>query len=216
MAEQIRRVAVWSGWVRLAHWSLAAATLVLLATGWLIDHAPTLAEDAAEVHYLGAGILVFALALRLFLGLFGNGAERFVHLLPRRSELAAMRASLLFYLSIGKAPLPHWYAHNPMWKPFYLVWFLLLALSALSGWLMPDMPMLGRLYLPHLHAWLADVVFVVTLAHLFSVVLQDLKGRSADTSAMINGQRYFSIEREGLVRPEPPQVSIRLDDLGRR
>jgi Ni/Fe-hydrogenase 1 B-type cytochrome subunit len=215
MAEQIRRVAVWSGWLRLAHWSLAGSTLLLLGSGWLVANSPSLAESAVEVHYLGAGVLLFALALRLFLGLAGSGAERLEHLWPRASELAGMRASLLFYLSLGKAPMPSWFAHNPLWKPLYLLLFLTLALLALSGWLMPDMPVVAHLYLPHVHSWLANLVGIVTLAHLYSVVLQDLKGRSADVSAMISGQRYFSIERDGLVKPELPQVSIRLDQLGK-
>jgi hypothetical protein len=52
--------------------------------------------------------------------------------------------------------------------------------------------------------------------HVFSVVLQDLRGQAADSSAMINGHRYFTIDRETLVKPELPEVSIRLDDIGKR
>ncbi len=216
MAEQIRRVPVWSGWLRVAHWALAGATLLMLVTGWLIANAPTVAAEAAEVHYLGAAVLVFGLALRLFLGFAGKGAERLEHLVPKPSEMTGLRNSALFYLSLGKAPLPNWYAHNPLWKPIYLVWFALLALSALTGWLMPDTPVVGVFYLPRVHQWMANAVFVVTLAHVYSVVLQDLRGQAADTSAMINGHRYFRVEREGLVKPEVPQVSIRIDDLNRK
>ena len=216
MAEQIRRVPVWSGWLRVAHWALAGATLLMLVTGWLIANAPTVAAGAAEVHYLGAAVLVFGLALRLFLGFAGKGAERLEHLVPKPSEMTGLRNSALFYLSLGKAPLPNWYAHNPLWKPIYLVWFALLALSALTGWLMPDTPVVGVFYLPRVHQWMANAVFVVTLVHVYSVVLQDLRGQAADTSAMINGHRYFRVEREGLVKPEVPQVSIRIDDLNRK
>ena len=216
MAEQIRRVPVWSGWLRVAHWALAGATLLMLVTGWLIANAPTVAAGAAEVHYLGAAVLVFGLALRLFLGFAGKGAERLEHLVPKLSEMTGLRNSALFYLSLGKAPLPNWYAHNPLWKPIYLVWFALLALSALTGWLMPDTPVVGVFYLPRVHQWMANAVFVVTLVHVYSVVLQDLRGQAADTSAMINGHRYFRVEREGLVKPEVPQVSIRIDDLNRK
>ena len=94
MSEQIRRVLVWSGWLRLAHWSMAAATLWLMATGWLVANSPALAAGASEFHYLGAGMLIFALGLRVFLGIFGSGAERFAHMLPQSSELSAIRASL--------------------------------------------------------------------------------------------------------------------------
>jgi len=216
MSEQIRRVAVWSGWLRLVHGALAVATLLLLATGWLIGHAPSVAASAVEIHYIGAGVLVFALALRLFLGLFGKGAERLEHMLPRPSEARAMRDSLLFYLSLGRTRLPNWYAHNPLWKPVYLALLLALTLSVVTGWLMPDTPVLGRVYLPAAHRWLAELVGLVVLAHLFSVVLQDVRGRHADISAMLSGDRYFEVERTGLVRPEIPQVSINLDDIRRR
>ena len=215
MTEQIRRVAVWSGWLRLAHWAMAGATLLLLATGWLIANSPAVAESAAQVHYLGAAVMVFALVLRVFLGFFGAAAERFEQLLPREQELAAMRASLLFYLSLGRAPLPNWFAHNPLWKPIYLFLLVVLALSVVTGWLMPDTPLIGRLYLPRTHLWLANAIAILTAAHLFSVVLQDLKGKGADISAMINGHRYFGIQRDGLIKPDIPQVSIRLDELGR-
>lgn len=213
MADQIRRVLVWSGWVRLAHWSLAAATLWLIATGWLLAHAPSLALSASELHYLGAGVLVFGLGLRVFLGFFGSGAERFEHLLPQASELNAIRTSALFYLSLGKAPLPNWFAHNPLWKLLYLVLIVLLALQALTGWLMPDLPLLWRFYLPHVHTSLATAILLIVAAHLYSVVLQDYRASTADVSAMINGHRYFSVDREGLVKPDLPQVSVRLDDL---
>ena len=127
-----------------------------------------------------------------------------------------MRDSLVFYLSLGRTRLPNWYAHNPLWKPVYLALLLLLTLSAATGWLMPETPLLGRVYLPGAHRWLADIVAVLTLAHLFSVVLQDVKGRHGDISAMLSGDRYFEVERTGLVRPEIPQVSISLDDIRRR
>lgn len=216
MAEQIRRVAVWSGWLRLAHWSMAVATLTLLTTGWLVANSPALAEAAADYHYLAAGLLLFALVLRFGIGFFGKGAERLEHLLPSDNDLAGIRASLIFYLSFGKAPLPNWYAHNPLWKPVYLLLLVALVLSTVTGWLMPEQPLLGGFYLPHVHAWLADAIAVFLLLHLLSVILQDWRGQSADVSAMINGSRYFTIDRDGLVKPEIPQVSVKLDDIGRR
>lgn len=215
MAEQIRRVTVWSARLRLAHWIVGTSAMLLLATGWLVGAAPSVAQAAADVHLLAATVLMFALGLRAWLGFFGRGAERFATLLPGDSEWRGMRESLVFYLSFGKAPLPNWFAHNPLWKPLYLVWYLILVGLVLTGWLMPEMPLLGRIYLPTLHAWLAEATAMLLVLHLFSVVLQDLRGRSADVSAMINGDRYFSIDREGLVKPEVPQVSVRLDDIGR-
>jgi len=215
MTEQIRRVAVWSGWLRFIHGALATATLVLIATGWLVANSPALAEVAADIHFIAASILIAALSLRLALGFAGKGSDRFEHMLPQRSDLAGMRASLLFFLSLGKAPLPSWYAHNPLWKPIYLILFVLLGLSALTGWIMPEMQVIGRLYLPKVHTWLSNAIIAVTVAHVFSVMLQDVKGKTADISAMLNGYRYFSIERDRSVQPGAKPVSIKLDDFGK-
>jgi Ni/Fe-hydrogenase 1 B-type cytochrome subunit len=215
MAEQIRRVAVWSPRLRLAHWLMAGATLVLLATGWLLDKAPSLAQAASDYHYLAAAVLTFAIALRLWIGWFGQGAERFASLLLSATDVRAARESLVFYLSFGKAPLPNWFAHNPLWKPLYLLWFLVLFGSLVTGWVMPDTPLVAGVYLPTLHGWLANATGMLLVLHLFSVALQDLRGQSADVSAMIVGHRYFSIDRDKLVRPEIPSVSVRLDDIQR-
>lgn len=216
MAEQIRRVAVWSGRLRLAHWLAGGATLALIATGWLLDAAPSLVDGALDFHYLAASALLVGLVLRAWLGFFGQGAERFEHLLLADSEVQAVRQSLVFYLTLGKAPLPNWFAHNPLWKPLYLLWLSTLVLAAVTGWLLPDMPVIGRIYLPTIHVWLANATAMLVLLHVYSVVLQDLRGQAADSSAMINGHRYFTIDREGLVKPDLPEVSIRLDDIGKR
>ena len=215
MTELIRRIAVWSGRLRLAHWALAGATLVLLATGWLIAKAPALAESAVEIHYLGASVLIFALVLRLYLGVFGRGAERLEHLLPRAAESAAMRASLWFYLSLGKAAAPNWFAHNPLWKPLYLMLFVSLLFAALTGWLMPEAPLVGGLYLPAVHRWLAHWIGLLTVAHLFSVILQDVKGRSGDISGMFSGYRLFYVPQAGAVEPDIAKVTVSLDALAK-
>ncbi len=215
MAEQIRRVLIWSGWLRFTHAALALSTLVLLCSGWLVASSPTLAGIASDVHYLAASVLIAALLLRFFLGLAGRGSERFEHLLPRHAEFAGMRASLLFYLTLGKAPMPNWFAHNPLWKPLYLGLFMLLCLAALTGWMMPEIQLVGRIYLPSMHSWLSDAIAVVTGAHLFSVVLQDIKGRSADISGMLSGYRLFVVERDAVSKPGVSQVSVKLDDFGK-
>lgn len=216
MTEQIRRVAVWGGWLRLAHWAMAGAAVLLIVTGWLIANSPALANAASDVHFLGASVLVFALSLRLVLGFFGNGADRFEHMLSGAAEIGAMRDSLVFYLSLGRAPLPNWYAHNPLWKPVYLLLIALLMISAATGWLMQDHPLVWRFYLPAWHEGLATAISILTLLHVISVGLQDARGGAADVSAMINGYRYFKVDRDSLIKPQIPQVSIRLDDIERR
>lgn len=212
MSEHLQQVPVWGGWYRFCHLAISLSTLVLIATGWLIAEAPSLANWASDVHYLGAALLLFALLLRLFLGFWGQAAERLSSLIPSEKEIPAIKASLMFYLSLGKSPLPRWHSHNPMWKPLYLLLYGLLALAALSGTLMPQQDLLLGWYLPNLHRGIADWVFWLALLHPLAVVLQDWRGQTADCSAIINGQRLFRIERPS-VEPKVSTTSVKLDDL---
>jgi len=111
---EIRRVLIWGGWLRVSHWSTALSTLVLLFSGWLIGHSPMQAEVALEYHYLAVSVLIFGLALRIALFIKGKEQERLSALFPQLSEITAIKKMLIFYLSMGKQPPPHWYAHNPL------------------------------------------------------------------------------------------------------
>ena len=61
----IKRVLVWSGWLRLSHASIALAVAVLLLTGWLIVESPSLAGLALDLHYLASSLLIFGLLMCL-------------------------------------------------------------------------------------------------------------------------------------------------------
>jgi Ni/Fe-hydrogenase 1 B-type cytochrome subunit len=181
-----------------------------------MGHAPSLAEEASDYHFLSAGLLIFALSIRIALAISTDPVSGAAALLPRRNEWSAMRGTLLFYVSLGRAPLPRWYAHNPLWKPLYLLLYLLLILLAISGSLMPDRLLLLGWYLPSLHRELASVVLWLTLLHILAIVLHDYRGKSADVSSMINGNRYFGIEKPQVEPPATPQkVSIGIDQIGK-
>lgn len=214
MSEQLHRVPVWGGWFRLAHLAVGLSTLLLLATGWLIRNAPTVADAADTVHYYAASLLIFGLALRLVLGLFGSPVERLSALIPGPGDWPAMRDMLLFYATLGRAPLPRWYAHNPFWKPLYLLTYLLLALSVVSGALVPGDTLVLGWYMPSFHRGLASALAWLVLLHLVTVVLHDYRGKAADVSAIINGHRCFAVEK-GSTQTLPTQASIRLDQIGR-
>jgi len=193
MAE-IRRVLIWSGWLRVSHWSIAFSTLVLLVSGWLIAHSPMRALIALEYHYIAVSVLIFGLALRITLFFKGKNHERLAALFPDPTELKAIRQTLLFYLTLGKQPLPNWYAHNPLWKMVYVFWYVILLLSAASGALMEDTPVVLGFYLPSVHEFCATMVLWLTGLHLISLFEHDYYAKTTDVSAMINGYRLFEVE----------------------
>lgn len=191
---KIRRVLVWSAWLRLSHACTAFSTLALLFTGWLLVSSPSQAELAQDVHYIAASFLVFGLIIRGILMFAGKPHERLSSLFPASSELAAMVKAFRFYLSLGRSPMPGWFAQNPLWKPVYLVFYLALIVLAMTGAMMPDTPQLLGFYPPSVHAFWAQVVLWLSLLHIVSVIMHDYKNQTADISAIVNGYRLFIID----------------------
>lgn len=190
--DGIRRVAVWSAPLRAAHWLMAAATVALLLTGWLMGVAPDLYEVARDYHFIAGYVLIIALALRLWRLCLSSGADGWRALLPRPGYARAAIEMLRFYLSFARSSLPRWYAHNPLWAPVYLAWILLLVAQAALG-LAIQGSLFDTLLLEDLHALGAKAIAVIAAAHVVAVVLQDWRGEGSDISAMISGYRIFPI-----------------------
>ena len=194
---EIRRVLIWSGWLRLSHWSIALSTLVLMLTGWLIAHSPLVALQALEYHYMAVSVLIFGLLLRVLMFIRGQQHERLSALFPDASEIRPIKQTLLFYLSLAKQPLPDWYAHNPFWKLLYVLLYLVLAIILFSGVFMEKYPVVMGFYLPSVHEFWANIVFFFVSFHLVTLFAHDYFGKTTDISAMINGYRLFEVERSG-------------------
>ena len=212
---KIERVKVFGGWLRLSHLAIGLASVALLLSGWLIRHVPALSLQAADYHSVAAAVLIFGLGVRLALMLRGRPLEALGQLWPDRQDRAVAWETLRFYLTLGKLPLPRWYAHNPLWKPLYLAFYLLLIVMVLSGWLRLQHPMLLGLYLPDIHTVGAAVLAWWTLLHLVAVVMHDYHGSAADASSIINGHRLFLVEKQDFRPSGLEETVIRLDQIGR-
>jgi Ni/Fe-hydrogenase 1 B-type cytochrome subunit len=128
-----------------------------------------------------------------------------------------MAATLRCYSSFFRAPLPVWYAHNPLWKPFYLLMYLALVIMAVTGAAMPEMSIALGFYLPSVHMFWAHVVLWLAALHIVSVIVHDYKNKTTDISAMVNGYRLFIIDsnKSGTGNEQIIQA-ITLDSLKRR
>ena len=210
----IERLAVWSGWLRLSHLAIGGATLALLVTGWLVRYAPSQAGVAVEYHNIAAAILIFGLAIRLWRMFAGRPVEHLEKLIPVGSEWSAARATLASYVTLGKLPLPRWYAHNPLWKLLYLGLYVLLLALVVSGWLRDSRDVLFGLYLPDVHMLAASIVGWWTLLHVLAVVFHDYKGEATDVSSIINGHRQFVVDKPAPEAKGLGETVIRLDEIG--
>ncbi len=209
---EIRIVTIWSGWLRLAHWSIAAGALFLAISGIAMNRDAVDPAFWRDWHVIVGQLACFAVALRLGL-LAAPGSSGWRALVPRRSEWPAIGAMLRFYVTGGKAPLPNWHAHNPLWKPVYLAVLLALLLSAVSGLGYHGTLHIGGLTMPALHAALAAPLALFMVAHLAAVFLHDLRGGNALVSAMIGGERVVRIKRPDVAGEPGGPVRVSLDAI---
>lgn len=215
--EEIRCVRVWPGWLRATHWVIAFGVLFQLASAWAIDQDARDLDFWRDWHLMIGQVVALALAVRMLL-LFLPGTGNWRALVPDRSQSEAFMQMVKFYLTLARAPLPNWYAHNPFWKPFYPLVLLVLGAVCVTGMLdlagMADPEQVARW-----HRRLAHVIAIFTAFHVVAVFLHDLKGKGAFLSSMISGYRYFHVggrTQELLDRIQGPStVSIPLDSLKR-
>lgn len=208
LEEKIRYVAVWPAAIRATHWLLAAGLVFQLSSGWLGGRVVDDPDFWRDWHVMVGQALLLVLLVRLGL-LFGRGTGHWRAFVPSRQQLAGARQTLVFYLSLGKAPLPNWYAHNPLWQLLYPLVLLLLLLAAVSG-LLHDAPYLFAGASPaRVHGLAAGLLAILAVAHVAAVFLHDLRAKGAFVSAMINGHRYFHVSiQPGAVHPPAGGQSV--------
>ena len=221
--ENIRYVLVWSTWLRLSHWLIAAGTLFQITSAWALKHDSVDYTFWLDWHLISGQIILMALALRTVLFFF-PGSSNWRAFIPDKTQRQAMVQMIKFYLSLARFPLPNWYAHNPLWLPLYLIIFLVLAGASISG-LLYDSPQILLGYPMHeLHSALASLIIIFSLFHIATVFLHDLKGKGAFISAMINGHRYFHFtgqdsnidKRSQKNQTEKKSVYISVDSIEKR
>ena len=218
--ENIRYVLVWSGWLRLSHWLIAAGILFQITSAWAIGHDNADYTFWLDWHLISGQIILMALALRVVL-LFFPGSSNWRAFIPEKSQLQAMLQMIKFYLSLARFPLPNWYAHNPLWLPLYLILFIIIAACSITGLVHDSPKFIFGFSMVKLHSILASVIIIFTIFHIASVFLHDLKGKGAFISAIINGHRYFHFpaqNNENNAREkqaEKQSISISADSIGK-
>jgi len=226
LATEVRRVRVWPAVIRVTHWAMALSLLVLLPTGWLLTTGLIANEELYQLlrhdlHEPAGHVLTVALAVRLaYLVVGGSHVTGWKALVPNGpQQLGAIREVARFYSALSRAPLPGYYAHNPLWAPLYLVAFALLAVQATTG-LMLEFPFLQAVAhadepaLLRLHGRLMEWILVWSVFHVVAAVLHDWRGQGSDVSALISGYRIFPVERQAPA--SPGVVEVPLAGLGAR
>ncbi len=211
MNPDIRYLPIYSLQQRITHWLLAAGFLFEWVSAWLVDHSDVDLQAWSDWHLMVGQVLLLVMAWRLLLFvLAGSGHWRFF--IPTREQRHIVRDTLRFYATLGKTPLPDWYAFNPLWQPIYLLMILLGAVILVSGFLYSALPFIGDLSPAAIHAAASGLLLWLVIAHVGFTAWHDAKGRGAQISGMLNGHKYFHINSpDG--SPKPAENSVSLDSL---
>ncbi len=191
---QLIRKHVWTSLHRGLHWLIGLTTINLIATAWLIDSAPYLQDFAHDWHLINGNLLLVGIVLRIFFLILGKDNLKWQALLPDSNHRTHAIAMLKFYVTLGRSPLPRWYAHNPLWKPIYAIALALIMTQTFTG-VMMEISDATSVYNLIIHQNLAVILTVFTVAHIVTVIFHDVKGEGSDVSSMLNGHRLYSVEQ---------------------
>ncbi len=210
------RVFVWSGALRIFHWTLAVSTAILILTGIYI-HYPPITTKWAEFrpqyimatlrywHFAVAYFFMAALAVRLYLFFFGNKYERINDALPvNKKNIKSLWHGIQFYLYLTDE---HEYrlGHTVLAGIIYFVLFLSGVVMSLTGlyllypevgWIanmghmLFDTPQQARL----IHYLLNWFFIFFILVHLYIAIWNDFNAPEAIISGAFSGSKMIPVD----------------------
>lgn len=217
--QEIVTVKVWDRPVRVIHWVLFAAVIVLSVTGFYIG-SPYIKQGGSStgylmgymryVHAVAAWVFTLCVVSRIAWAFLGNRWARWDQFIPvNRNRRHWGRETFKYYIFMRDEPPPA-VGHNPLAGLTYVVVYLMflfqivsgLALQSLAdpggwkavlgGWLFDVMSLQQVRLLHHLVMW-TTMGFVIH--HVFSAILVDMEERSGLVSSIITGYKRLPRER---------------------
>jgi cytochrome b len=170
--EDSVRVKVWNPLLRVAHWGLATAVTVALAS-----------DENRAVHEV-AGYAAFGIvALRIVWGFVGPTHARFLDFVRPPGEILAYLKSL-----IRRSPR-RYMGHNPAGGAMIVALLALVITTAVSGWMSETDRFFGVGWVEGLHAASANLLMFLLVAHIAGVVASSVIHRENLVRAMITGSK---------------------------
>jgi Ni/Fe-hydrogenase 1 B-type cytochrome subunit len=211
--------------VRIVHWTIVLALIVLSFTGYYLYH-PFLSSSGMPghpgftlgemrfIHEVTGFVFIAAVLFRIYWGFAGNRYVQWRALLPitkaqRRGVIEALR----FYFFLSRRP-PRVNGHNSLAGLAYVVLYLMFIVTILTGlglyaWVIRTPPwttLFGWTWnvmqvpdLRLLHFFLMFVYGAFAVHHVYSAVLYDHEERAGEMSSIIIGTK---VDVESEVPPD--------------
>jgi cytochrome b len=164
-------VLVWDLPLRLVHWATALCVLV----AWFTPNTHDTLHRSA-----GYGVLGLTLA-RLLLGFFGTRYSRF------RNPLRVGRALPRYLASLLRGRTRRYLGLNPAGSAMSIAMLLLLAVSAVSGWMQVTLRFFGVAWVQDIHTYASYAVIGLAVVHVLGVLYMSVRQNENLVRAMITG-----------------------------
>ncbi len=212
------RVFVWSGTLRLFHWTLAFSTFILILTGIYI-HYPPITTKWAEFkplyimatlrywHFAAGYFFICALAVRFYLFFAGNQYERPTDFLPiNKRNLKSLVYNIKFYLYLTDEHECRM-GHTILAGTIYFVLFICGVVMGLTGLylLYPETPTIAKIghelfgtpQQARLIHYLLNWFFIFfILVHLYIAIWNDFNAPDAIISGAFSGSKMMPADLE--------------------
>lgn len=219
--EDRERVLVdaWDWPTRVLHWvnALLVIALIVLILGveWMeeLGIEKKLRRPVKEWHSWLGHVFMITLSLRIIWGFVGNKYARFSDILPLKgSQWKAIGHNIKWYLSGFKGRAARTIGHDPLASLFYTVLFIVLISQVVTGVLLSGADFNtfpGNLFtggldeeaieeLEHSLEEIHEVGYIFILffiaAHLFGLVVHEVKEKTGLFTSMINGKKCLPRE----------------------
>jgi Ni/Fe-hydrogenase 1 B-type cytochrome subunit len=216
--ENVVTLRVWELPVRILHWTVFTAVVLLTITGFYIgnpfivggDEDAFLMGTIRAIHLASAWAFSVAVICRVIWAFIGNHWAKWHQFLPvHKHRRVWWRRTLAYYLLIRREPPPA-AGHNPLAGTTYTVLFLMflvqiltgLALAALAnplgilwtttGWVFDIFAIQTVRLVHHIIMWLT-IGFVIH--HVYSAVLVDIEEKTGLVSSIVTGYKRLPRER---------------------
>jgi cytochrome b len=165
-------VRVWDPLLRVAHWLLAASVVFAL-----------MSDESRSLHklvgYVAAGLVV----LRIVWGFLGPQHARFTDFVKSPGEIFAYLRDLVHFR-------PRRYlGHNPAGGAMIVLMFVLVLVTAFSGWLSETDRFFGVGWVEAVHAGGANLMIGLIVLHVGGVILSSFMHGENLIRAMFTGRK---------------------------
>jgi Ni/Fe-hydrogenase 1 B-type cytochrome subunit len=220
----VERLYIWELPVRLTHWLIFFAIVVLAATGYYIGHPFISVAGPARDHFVMGTVrvvhlyaaIVFALSVlvRIYWMFAGNGYARLTQLIPlSRERFRSFWEAAMFY-AFMRREAEQCAGHNALAGTTYAMIFVVYLLMIATGltlytvdaspsspfqvfkFLIPlfDGLQIARL-IHHIGMW---IVLMFAVIHIYFVLLGSIAERIGTVDSIVSGYKFVSKRKAGI------------------